>query len=123
MGQVSAGSVRSFAFIIAANIVVDMRRKRRVLTTSLLNYEEVADEGPGPDTLLMLLVGHRAIEQAVEQVDEVHRDVVRLSLVGRDHVQIAAELDIPYNTVKSRLGRGRAQALNILRTAFGVELA
>ena len=50
-------SVRSFAFIIAANIVIDVRRKRRIIITSLLDYEDVAAEGPGPDSLLMSLVG------------------------------------------------------------------
>ncbi|WP_146157424.1 sigma factor-like helix-turn-helix DNA-binding protein [Enhygromyxa salina] len=45
--------------------------------------------------------------------------IVRLSLLGRDNAQIAAELGIPYNTVCSRLGRGRAQVLCAARAAAG----
>lgn len=62
----------------------------------VLDDDEPATDSSGPCSVLMLLAGHLALERAVEQVDEeVYREVLRLSLRGRDNVQIAAELGIP----------------------------
>jgi len=52
---------------------------------------------------------------ALEKIAEPYREALRLSLEGRSNLQIAAELGIPYNTVRSRLSRGRARVIDALR--------
>jgi RNA polymerase sigma factor (sigma-70 family) len=109
-------SLRTFAFSVARMTGLDARRKRtrEIVTTSLGDDEAVA-EGPGPHSVLMLVTDHAMIERALEQVDEIFRDVLRLWLAGRDNAQIAAELQMNYNTVRSQLNRGQKAALTALR--------
>jgi RNA polymerase sigma factor (sigma-70 family) len=115
-------SLRVFALLVASKVVVDvLHRKREIETIPLLDDEVPVADDPSACSVLMLLADHEVLDAAVAQVDEVHREVVRLSLTGRDNVEIAAELDIPYNTVRSRLGRGRAQVIAAVRAAAGVE--
>jgi RNA polymerase sigma factor (sigma-70 family) len=138
-------SLRAFAFLVASKQIIHARRRRdrrrdrhEPLSTPGIGLDErvgdwaytddwgdpltIADEGPGPYSMLRLLANHAAIERALEQVgDDGYREVVRRWLDGSDNVQIAAELGIPYNTVRSRLGRGRAQVLAALRAEFGLE--
>lgn len=46
------------------------------------------------------------VRQAVEQLPEAEREVVRLShLLGLTHVEVAERLGVPVGTVKSRSGR------------------
>jgi DNA-directed RNA polymerase specialized sigma24 family protein len=86
-------SLPTFAFRVARWTGLDARRKheREIVTTPLDNVKPVAN-GPGPHSVLMVVTDHAMIERAVEQVDEIFRDVLRLWLAGRDNVQIAAEL-------------------------------
>ncbi|KIG12567.1 hypothetical protein DB30_01230 [Enhygromyxa salina] len=115
-------SLRGFAFLVAEKIIVDvLYRKRRLRTLELRDGDEPVASGPSPYDVLRLVADHDALDSAVGQVDEVYREVVRLSLIGRGNVQIAAELEVPYNTVRSRLWRGRAQVLGAARAEIGVE--
>ncbi|WP_146660676.1 RNA polymerase sigma factor [Enhygromyxa salina] len=88
---------------------------------SLLDDDEPEAEGSSPCGVLLMLADLEVLDRAVAQVDEVYRDVVRMSLTGRDNRQIAAELAIPYNTVRSRLGRGRMQVVIAARAALEEE--
>jgi DNA-directed RNA polymerase specialized sigma24 family protein len=56
-------------------------------------------------------------------VDEIFRDVRRLWLAGRDNVQIAAELQMNYNTVRSQLNRGQKAVLKALRAEVDADQA
>ncbi|PRP95035.1 RNA polymerase sigma factor [Enhygromyxa salina] len=114
--------LRSFAFLVARKLVFEYyerRVPRQVATTPPLEDDKCPATGPGPDSLLMLAIGHEATERALAEVGEFYRSVVRLWLHGRDPMQIAAELNIPYNTVRSRLSRGLAQVRAALRAEFG----
>ena len=119
-------SLRRFAFIVARKKVADvyreLEREREIMTIPLADADEPATDDPGPHSVLNLLANHAAIERALQQVDdEVFRKVVGLWLAGRDPVEIAADLGVPYNTVRSQLHRGRAQVIDALRAEFGVE--
>ncbi|PRP96055.1 sigma-70 family RNA polymerase sigma factor [Enhygromyxa salina] len=107
-------SLRHFAFVVARGMVSAAWRKRRIITTSASD-EELGDsataEGPSLDSLLMLAAQHEAMERALEDVTDPYRDALVLWLEGLDNYQIAAELDIAYNTVRSRMSRGKAQLL------------
>jgi RNA polymerase sigma factor (sigma-70 family) len=109
-------SLRTFAFSVARWTGLDARRKRKreVVTTPLGDIEPAAN-GPGPHAMLMLGTDHAVIDRALEQVDENFRDVLRLWLAGRDNRQIATELQMNYNTVRSQLHRGQQAVLVALR--------
>ncbi|PRQ07475.1 RNA polymerase sigma factor [Enhygromyxa salina] len=117
-------SLRVFAFSVARWTGLDARRKheREIVTTPLDDVKPVA-KGPGPHRVLMLVTDHAMIELAVEQVDEIFRDVLRLWLAGRDNVQIAAELQMNYNTVRSQLHRAQRAVIAALRGKVDVDRA
>ena len=66
--------------------------------------------------MLMLVARGAAVDRALEHVsDDVNREVFVLWMKGRDNFQIAAEVGAPYNTVRSRLSRAKAQVLAALQ--------
>ncbi|WP_181197318.1 RNA polymerase sigma factor [Enhygromyxa salina] len=124
-------SLRSFAFLVARKKVAeDLRRSRRPSRRALIEpLRDAGDEklgntptadGPSPDSILMLAAGSEALVRALESVWDSYREVVALWLEGFSAVEIAAELSVPYNTVRSRLHRGRTQALAALEQELGL---
>ena len=91
---------RSFLFGIAFNLLAEERRKPRPVSS---------DDGlPG---LVATAVNHDVVlhvRQAIASLDEIDRDVLLLrEFETLSYVEIAAALDIPLNTVRSRLFRAR----------------
>jgi len=109
------GSLHCFVFAVARLLTYTVlhRRKRPTLVES--RTDEAVAPGPGPESILTLLAEHEALTRALEKIAEPYRDALRLSLDGRSNLQIAAELGIRYNTVRSRLSRGRARVIDALR--------
>jgi RNA polymerase sigma factor (sigma-70 family) len=117
--------LREFVFRVAKRQAGEMwRRDRRRPPAAPLAKDEDGEidpgylgiaKGPGPETCLTLAAGREAVARALEAVGDAYREAVRLWLDGRDNFQIAAALDIPYNTARSRLSRGRAQILAALQ--------
>lgn len=79
--------------------------------------EELENEGwieeRGVETELGVLRERAALWEAVGRLESHHRAVVELKLRGMDNYQIARELGLAYNTVRSRLSRavGRLRVL------------
>ncbi len=70
---------------------------------------------PGPQSQVEVGPEHVAIVKALAAVDEGQRQVVVLHyLADLPTADIAAELDIPEGTVKSRLSRARARLAGLL---------
>jgi RNA polymerase sigma factor (sigma-70 family) len=117
-------SLRSFALSVARWTGLDARRKREreIVTTPLADVEPVA-KGPEPHSVLMRVTDHAMIERALEQVDEIFRDVLRLWLAGRDNVRIAAELQMNYNTVRSQLHRAQKAVITASRAEMDADQA
>jgi DNA-directed RNA polymerase specialized sigma24 family protein len=55
-----------------------------------------------------------SIDEAVPLVSPIYRAALRMWLEGRDAMQIAERLGVPYNTARSRIVRGRRQLLEAL---------
>ena len=120
-----------FAYIVARKQVFEIKHNRkRTLPTEPLCLDEgdedfdpkivpVATGGPSLDSLLMLAAGHDALRRALDQVANEYRDVVRLWLEGCDTLEIAETLAINYNTVRSRLHRGKRQTFAALELELG----
>lgn len=113
------GSVRSWLYGIATNLVGKQRRTeiRTLRTLSRQGPEPVAE---GHEDRVLGRVGAARLRPelagAIGALSEGDRDVLLLvALAGLSHEEIAAALGIPYGTVGSRLNRARRK----LRTALG----
>ena len=103
--------MRPWLFGVARRVAADFRAKRRERPTDI---EPPAVEDP-------LLAQRNLLWKALGALDEDRRTVVILhDLEGHTGVEIAALLDIPANTVHSRLRLARADLLVAVRKLRGV---
>jgi RNA polymerase sigma-70 factor (ECF subfamily) len=96
-------SPRAWLFTVARNMIIDERRSARFRNESLNPQLERTYDRAGPDevdpALDRLLLG-----AALAQLCPAHRAVIQRSYYqGWTTARIAADLDIPEGTVKSRL--------------------
>lgn len=108
----SRGSVRSWLFTVARNIVIDEWRTRRArLEFATDEVPEVAASGDRTDELLLSWV----VAEALSTLSAEHRAVlVECYYRGQSVAEAARRLDIPEGTVKSRTH----YALRALRLAL-----
>ncbi|KAA1420278.1 sigma-70 family RNA polymerase sigma factor [Nocardioides humilatus] len=108
----SRGSVRSWLFTVARNIVIDewrSKRSRREFPT-----DELPDTTPTQDRTDELLQSW-VVAEALTRLSQEHRDVLlECYYRGRSVAEAARRLDIPEGTVKSRTH----YALRALRLAL-----
>ncbi len=111
----------TWLFRIAANLVLSHRRKAgRVQILPLGNREDCEPGGmtalrsaagsqdAGPEAAAVSAETTRLVAEALERLDEEHRVIVILrDMEDMDYAAIAAILDVPIGTVKSRLHRAR----------------
>ncbi|QNE20468.1 sigma-70 family RNA polymerase sigma factor [Kribbella qitaiheensis] len=107
---------RAWLFTVARNLVIDDRRSARV------NREVASDdlpERPSADHANAVLDAW-LVSDSLAQLSDDHRQVIVRAYYGRRTVtDIAAELDIPAGTVKSRLHYG-LRALKLALQERGV---
>jgi RNA polymerase sigma-70 factor, ECF subfamily len=105
------GSLRTWLFSIARNVVIDFGRARSVRPN--LNGSppsEVTIDDPVNDVLIAWQV-----EEALRRISDHHRiAIVETYYRGRPHSEVAAELQIPEGTLRSRIFYG----LKALRLAL-----
>lgn len=116
-------SFGTWAYRIATNAALDELRKRK-RRPALQMVDDRDDSGavsidPADELASMRIdaVSDRlAIDEALDELDEDFRAVVVMrDIADLDYSEIAAVLDIPVGTVKSRIARGRKQLANKLR--------
>ncbi len=119
-------SFGTWVYRIATNASLDeLRRRRRRPTlsdgSSNSDRSESGDRDPrladpNSDRGIELITDRDQLDQALRQVPEEFRVPLVLRDVGDlDYAEIAATLDIPVGTVKSRIARGRAALAQIVR--------
>ena len=104
----------TWIFTIARNLRIDAARRER--------RRQVADDPtdapeaePGPDAQLAALQSEGRIRTALGRLPPEQAEVVRLSFFSdKPHAEIAAELDLPLGTVKSRLRLAMARLRELL---------
>ena len=117
-------SLHHFAFVVARTKVFEHCHHRPPAPEPLPDEGELEERMSTPlaqrslESVLMYAAGHEAMVRAVAAVRDPFRDVLMLWLEGFDCVEISSRLCVPYNTVRSRLHRGQAQALAALRAEF-----
>jgi RNA polymerase sigma-70 factor, ECF subfamily len=104
-------SFRYYVFSVARRVMFEWSRRagRRVDTEPLpsSSSEPAADDTPLSERLFHAEF-YRQLGQALASLAEHYREVVQLHLSGLKNPEIAGELGIEYNTVRSRLSRGLA---------------
>lgn len=102
----------TWLYRVATNAALDeaRRRSRRPLPADSL--PEPAPRGPG---IAEAVADRMDVDAALLRIPEEYRAAVALrDLAGFDYAEIAATLDIPPGTVRSRIARGRAALADLL---------
>ena len=112
----SKGSPLAWLTTLARRLAIDRTRSRgfraRARETSL--EAAASTSGKGADDIVLSAEANQVLA-ALEQLDPVYRDVIRLSYYeGLSHSGIATKLGAPLGTVKSRLREGVTQLRRIL---------
>lgn len=105
-------SLRSWVYSVARRTISTYRRNQRTRTASSNKYSEVASWleplPPTPHELSELAERQRLLLQLLSELDETKREVFVLAEVeGFTAPEIAQALEIPVNTVYSRLRLAR----------------
>ena len=96
-------SPRAWLFTVARNMIIDERRSARVRHESGTADLESTCDRAGPDEI-QSAVDRMLLRGALAQISPAHRAVILRSYYqGWTTTQIAADLNIPEGTVKSRL--------------------
>lgn len=110
-----AASASTWIFTIARNLRIDATRRERrggAIRVDAVEAEFEIDGAPLPDAQLAAGEAQARVRAALATLSSDQREVVRLSYFeDKAHAEIAATLEIPLGTVKSRL----RLALNRLR--------
>ncbi|MEO1016623.1 MAG: sigma-70 family RNA polymerase sigma factor [Pseudomonadota bacterium] len=112
----SRASASTWIFTIMRNKRIDLfrRESRRINEPDYATNVEVA----GPDEAFHASSWAAAIDQAVEQLPQNQAEVIKKAFVeDMTHTSIAADLDLPLGTVKSRI----RLALDRLRRSMDVQ--
>jgi RNA polymerase sigma-70 factor (ECF subfamily) len=112
----------TWAYRIATNAALDELRKRK--RRPALRIVDPDDDGGGPPEpvdelghrLVDAVVDRLAIDEALHELSDEFRDAVILrDVADLDYDEIAAILDVPLGTVKSRIALGRRLLVDRLR--------
>lgn len=108
-------SFGTWTYRIATNASLDelRRRKRRAVPTSnddtAEHHHAIETADPDSGQRIEAFGDHMALDAALRVLsDEYRLPVVLRDVADLDYAEIAAVLDIPVGTVKSRIARGRA---------------
>lgn len=116
-------SFSTWAYRIATNASLDELRRRRRRPMLVDDRSDPRAEGgdvqivdPDAGPQVEAIADRMAIDAALAELPETFRVPLVLRDVGDlDYAEIAEALDIPVGTVKSRIARGRAQLVELLR--------
>jgi RNA polymerase sigma-70 factor, ECF subfamily len=111
-GQFDAarGSVAAYLIVIGRSVAADVRKRPSSRPLDPLEETLLPSERDGVDEILSSLM----VREAVDSLSPAHRQVLMLSEAGLTQTQIAARLELPLGTVKTRT----FHALRALRAAL-----
>ncbi len=105
-------SFKTWSYRVATNACLDEIRRRNRRPIAVLETPEPGSDAPSLD---QRLADRLTLDGALAQLPEDFRvPVVLRDVAGLDYAEIAATLDIPPGTVRSRIARGRRQLSGIL---------
>lgn len=120
----SEASFSTWLYRLTTNVCIDFLRQKKRRPTVSLTVDGDSEEGqeldlpdgaPSPEDRLLHQETSRAVQKAMEQLDEEFRLVLTLRVVeDLSYEEIARVLDLNTGTVKSRLARARIKLRKIL---------
>lgn len=103
---------RTWSYRVATNACLDELRRRKRRPVAVDEIPEATSDDPELDERL---ADRMSIDGALGQLAEEFRvPIVLRDVAGMDYAEIAATLDIPPGTVRSRIARGRRHLAGIL---------
>jgi RNA polymerase sigma-70 factor (ECF subfamily) len=112
-------SASTWVFTIARNLRIDFLRKANRPMPDLQDPAFVPDPEPDAHDIMSREQDGMRLRDAIDDLPEEQQEVLRLAfLLEKPHAEVAAELNIPLGTVKSRIRLG----LNRVRSELGVQL-
>jgi RNA polymerase sigma-70 factor (ECF subfamily) len=123
----TGSSFRAWAMRIARNLFVDAYRRARGERKATWVDPEFLDDLPGSDDPHTGAVRRQRLEMARAALARIPEDLAQLILL-RDfadwsYEELAAELDLPLGTVKSRLNRARRELATVVALQLTPRLA
>ncbi len=122
------GTLAPWLFGVAKNVLRTSARSTRRHRVALARYAAANPEADAPDPAAMVAARVDAVPlrsliiEAIEQLSEKDREVVRLCLLeDLPTAEAATVLGIPVGTVKSRLHHARQMLRRLLQTSESVE--
>jgi RNA polymerase sigma-70 factor (ECF subfamily) len=101
-------SLRNWLYRVAVNAATDMLRKERRILPGDIEEMQLADEQPGPESIVSHNQRAVLVQKAVLSLPDASRAVLVLKeYEGLSYREIADALDIPVGTVMSRLNYAR----------------
>ncbi|HET7627222.1 MAG TPA: sigma-70 family RNA polymerase sigma factor [Bacillales bacterium] len=116
LNRYSRGKFSTWLYKITLNVSKDMYRKRKSLLNkvNLLKHEYDGIESSAEEDLLRS-ESDRELHRLIQQLNDKYKiPVILFYFEEMRHDEISEILDIPVNTVKTRLLRGREQLRNAL---------
>lgn len=114
-------SVTTWLFSIGHHKAVSRLRKKREVALDDETAAALEDHSPGPDSLAAGQNMSRLLQGLMEKLSLDHREILQLAYFQEFSVQeIAETLDLPENTVKTRMFYARQKLKGMLQAA-GVE--
>jgi len=109
-------SIRAYLFGIAQKqLLRHYEGRSRKFTATEIGQQSVADLGPSPSTVLAVREGDEILLRALERIPLDFQAVVELFYwEGMSVIEIAAALELPEGTVRSRLTRARRHLMRQL---------
>lgn len=117
---------RAWLFRIAANVVIDLRRKERPSLSLDTDDDDakavppIADSVPLPEDLAMVSDDVRAVREAVRALPDRQRMILELRLADLSGAEIAEAMGMPLSAVKSSQFRAFATLRRALAPHRGV---
>ena len=116
-------SLRNWLYRIAFNAGLDMLRKEKRILPDDIADMQLADERPGPESMLSNQEQTNLVRRAVLSLPDASRAVLVLrEYEGMSYHEIANTLDIPIGTVMSRLNYARKLLKNELEPKLFVQV-
>lgn len=107
----------SFVYTVISHCAIDIYRKNKKSRQSNLNIDDVAEQAGNIDIENEVLVSMelKRVVAAIEKLDFGYREVLSLFYLNEmSPREISDLLEITYNTVRSKISRGRKKLLDSL---------
>jgi RNA polymerase sigma factor (sigma-70 family) len=123
MEAIEPGKLSTWVMRVTRNAVIDAARRRKTKSAVFADGVEIevveaitAANGPNAEEVLQSMEIRGELEEALEQIEEPYRSIIVMrEIQGMTYAEVAASLEMPLNTVKVYLHRGRKKLREALR--------